>query len=77
MLHSAIEGLLQIIQSAPRILYMRVFLQYFEIKFTGMPPINIIKGTPYFWIARDRIFEVVDLDFATSRTYAEVCSIYM
>jgi hypothetical protein len=74
-LHNAIEGLLQIIQSAPRILYMRVFLPYFEIKFTGMPPINIIKGTPYFWIVRDRIYEVIKLDFAASRAYAQVTNL--
>lgn len=74
VLHGAIEGLLQVVQATPRILYMRVFSQFFDYKFTGMPAINIIKGTPYFWIVRQRIQEIVKLDFAEARAYAQVCS---
>jgi hypothetical protein len=72
VLHSTIEGLLQIVQAAPRILYMRVFSGYFDIRFTGMPPINIIKGTSYFSLVRDRIHEIVKMDFEEARQYATV-----
>ncbi len=59
-------------QSAPRILYMRIFSGYFETKFTGMSPINIIKGNSYFALVRERIATVVKLDFMEARAYTQV-----
>jgi hypothetical protein len=51
---------------------MRIFSGYFETKFTGMSPINIIKGNSYFALVRERIDTVVKLDFVEARAYTQV-----
>ena len=71
-LHSVVEGVINVAQQAPRLLFMRAFAQYFEGKPSGLNPVSIIRGTPRFVELRSYINDAVLADFGQAREYVKV-----
>ncbi|KAL3689708.1 hypothetical protein R1sor_016017 [Riccia sorocarpa] len=70
--NNAMDGVVQVVQSAPRILHMRVFLPFLEAKYLGTNPHSIIKMTPFFTQLREAISHVVKSDYNEARKYAQI-----
>ena len=71
-LNGIIEGVVNIAQQAPRLLFMRAFNQYFDGKPGGLNAMSVIRGTPWFWDLRTQINETVSGDFGAAREYVKV-----
>lgn len=74
--NNGIDNILTVLQSAPRISHMRVFLPFLDTKFVGTNPISIIKMTPYFSQLREAIDHILVSDFVEARKYAQVCTLH-
>ncbi|KAL2622255.1 hypothetical protein R1flu_002460 [Riccia fluitans] len=72
VVNNAMDGVVQVVQSAPRILHMRTFLPFLEAKYVGMNPHSIIKMTPFFTQLREAIDHVIKSDFNEARKYAQI-----
>lgn len=49
-LNGAVEGVVSVVQQAPRLVFMRGFAPYFEGKPSGLNPPAIIRATPLFQV---------------------------
>jgi hypothetical protein len=67
-----LDGVVNIAQQAPRLLFMRAFAQYFEGKPSGLNPLSIIRSTPDFVQLRSSILDTISADFTDSRDYVKV-----
>lgn len=56
---NVIEGMIQLVQAMPRLLYIRTLSNYFEGKMTGLNPVQIVRATPLFIDLRAKIDAVV------------------
>lgn len=74
MCANIIDGFIQTLQAAPRILFMRVFTPHFEEKCIGLNPVSILKATPQYIQLRGGIESLIQKDFAEARKYAQVLS---
>ena len=66
-----IEGIISAVQSAPRVLHMRQFGQFFDTKLNGLNPNRVIRDTPHFQETFDSILGAIRLDFSESAAYAQ------
>ncbi|KAJ7552701.1 hypothetical protein O6H91_06G065600 [Diphasiastrum complanatum] len=76
VLSNVIEGIIHVVQSAPRILYMRVFSAFLQTKYAGLNPVAIIKAAPQFSELRDNIVQLIKVDFEESQKYSQIFEEY-
>lgn len=57
---------------APRLVFMRVFAQYFDGKPSGLNPPAIIRNNHYFQDLRLKINESISEDYTAAREYVKV-----
>ncbi|MCO5581018.1 hypothetical protein L7F22_034894 [Adiantum nelumboides] len=75
-LGTALEGITQILQTAPRLLYMRVYSSFFENKSFGLNPVNILKESKQFLKSRNNIDNIIRAGFVEARKYSQVFQEY-
>ncbi len=67
-----VEGIINLTQQAPRLIFMRAFTQYFEGKPSGLNPGSVIRSSPYFTSLRSAISASIQEDFTAAREYVKV-----
>ncbi|KAI5062354.1 hypothetical protein GOP47_0022893 [Adiantum capillus-veneris] len=75
-LGTALEGISQILQTAPRLLYMRVYSSFFETKSFGLNPVNILKESKLFLNSRNNIENIIRAGFVEARKYSQMFQEY-
>ena len=72
--NTVIEGMINLIQAVPRLLYMRVFAGFFDGSPAGkgLNPVSIVRSTDYFQKLLQGINEVVTEDFKSADEYAQI-----
>eukprot|EP00201_Polytomella_parva_P020499 CAMPEP_0175042260 /NCGR_PEP_ID=MMETSP0052_2-20121109/2450_1 /TAXON_ID=51329 ORGANISM="Polytomella parva, Strain SAG 63-3" /NCGR_SAMPLE_ID=MMETSP0052_2 /ASSEMBLY_ACC=CAM_ASM_000194 /LENGTH=3805 /DNA_ID=CAMNT_0016305023 /DNA_START=33 /DNA_END=11446 /DNA_ORIENTATION=+ len=71
-LNTVVEGIINMAQQAPRLIFMRAFASYFDGKPSGLNPTTIIRSTPYFVQLRTSINDTIVDDFASARDYVKL-----
>ena len=71
-LGTAVEGIVQILQTAPRLLYMRVYSSFFDHKSFGLNPVNLFRESRYFLQCRNNIERIIRACFVEVRKYSQV-----
>jgi dynein heavy chain len=74
---NVLEGVISVVQAAPRLLFMRSFGQHFEEKLTGLNPVSIVRETDRFLELRAKINGVIRQDFAEANQYVQVCRLML
>lgn len=69
---NVIEGILSVVQSAPRILFMRAFTGLFKGRPSGLNAVSIVRSMPHFVHLRDAINTAIREDYAAAWEYAAV-----
>lgn len=76
IINNTVEGVIGLANVAPRLLFMRLFSQYFDGRPTGLNVNNIVRTAPQMVDLRQTISECIKQDFVTAQDYVKVFEEY-
>jgi len=72
IINHTVEGVITLANGAPRLLFMRLFSQYFDGRPSGLNVNNIVRQSPQMVALRTSISEAIKADFLNATEYVKV-----